>query len=242
MSDTLAMEGVGKHYRGLAALADVSLSVAPGEVVGLIGPNGSGKTTLLGIASGVLKPSAGRVKVGATDATGAAAARFARLGVGRTFQQVRLFEGFTVTETVALGAIAKGLPVDERIDDQLRRFGLAGHRDRLGLELAYGLQRRVEIARAMAGRPRFLLLDEPAAGMNEAETEDLLGALRQVVSDSGCGVLIVDHDLHLILQICDRVHVLNDGVTLAEGDPEAVRRDPRVVDAYIGTFDQKGHH
>jgi ABC-type branched-subunit amino acid transport system ATPase component len=174
------------------------------------------------------------------DLTGRGPTAFARKGIGRTFQQVRLFEGFTVAETVEVGAVAKGLSPDG-IEDPIGILGLEAERDRDALTLAYGLQRRVEIARALAGRPDYLLLDEPAAGMNESESRNLVEAIRSVVSSIGCGVLIVEHDLHLIMSLCDRVHVLSEGSTIADGPPDEVRRDPTVIETYIGDTNLEKH-
>ena len=229
----LLLEDVVKLFRGLRALDGVSLSVAEGEIVGLIGPNGSGKTTLLNVASGVLRPTAGRVVVGGVDATGRRPHELARLGVGRTFQQIRLFAEMTVSENVEVGAVARGQ--DNRlVAELLERLGLTGVRERLAVTLPYGQQRRVEIARALAGKPRFILLDEPAAGMNEAESDALLETIKAIRDDEGCAILIVDHDLRLIMRLCERIHVLAEGRTISEGTADSVRRDPAVIQAYLG--------
>jgi ABC-type branched-subunit amino acid transport system ATPase component len=208
--------------------------VREGEIVGLIGPNGSGKTTLLNLASGVLRPTEGRITVGGTDATGRKPHEIARLGVGRTFQQIRLFAEMTVEENVEVGAVARHRD-SERVSELLERLGLVRDRERLAITLPYGQQRRVEIARALAGEPRYLLLDEPAAGMNEAESDALLETIRAVRDDDGCAILIVDHDLRLIMRLCERIHVLAEGRTICEGTAETVRRDPAVIQAYLGT-------
>ena len=234
MDDALAVENVVKRFRGLRALDGVSLSVREGEIVGLIGPNGSGKTTLLNVASGVLDPTSGRVSVGGVDATGKKPHEVARLGVGRTFQQIRLFAEMTVEENVEVGAVARGAEREE-VGALLERLKLTADRDRLATTLPYGQQRRVEIARALAGRPRFLLLDEPAAGMNEVESDALLETIRLVRDDEGCAVLVVDHDLRLIMRLCERIHVLAEGRTICEGTAQEVRRDPAVIQAYLGT-------
>jgi ABC-type branched-subunit amino acid transport system ATPase component len=223
-----------KRFRGVRALDGVSLQVSEGEIVGLIGPNGSGKTTLLNVASGVLQATSGRIHVGATDATGRKAHSYARLGVGRTFQQIRLFSDMTVRENVVVGAVARGRDPDG-VDELLERMGLLAVAERGAATLAYGLQRRVEIARALAGEPRFLLLDEPAAGMNETESDDLLATIRAVRDERGLGVLLVDHDLRLIMRLCERIHVLAEGRTICEGSPQDVRRDHGVIEAYLGT-------
>jgi branched-chain amino acid transport system ATP-binding protein len=231
---TLSLEGVSKHFRGLRALDRVTISVDEGEIVGLIGPNGSGKTTLLNVASGVLRPTEGRVAVDGFDATGHSPHELAGLGIGRTFQQIRLFSEMTVAENVEVGAVARGQEA-ERVFALLGRLGLAADADRLAVTLPYGQQRRVEIARALAGRPRFLLLDEPAAGMNEAESDALLETIRSIRDDEGCAILIVDHDLRLIMRLCERIHVLAEGKTICEGTAESVRHDPVVIQAYLGT-------
>jgi branched-chain amino acid transport system permease protein len=186
------------------------------------------------VASGVLQPTSGRIHVGPIDATGGKAHSFARLGVGRTFQQIRLFSDMTVRENVVVGAVARGRNPDA-VDELLGRIGLHGVAQRGAATLAYGLQRRVEIARALAGEPRFLLLDEPAAGMNESESDDLLATIRSVRDERGLGVLLVDHDLRLIMRLCERIHVLSEGRTICEGSPQDVRSDHGVIEAYLGT-------
>ncbi len=231
---TLVLERVVKQFRGLRALDGVSLDVGEGEIVGLIGPNGSGKTTLLNVASGVMRPTEGRVVVAGVDATGASPHAVASLGIGRTFQQIRLFSEMTVLENVEVGAVARRREL-ALVPELLGRLGLADVADRLAVTLPYGQQRRVEIARALAGRPHFLLLDEPAAGMNEAESDSLLTTIKAIRDDEGCAVLIVDHDLRLIMRLCERIHVLAEGRTICEGTADTVRRDPVVIQAYLGT-------
>ena len=186
-----------------------------------------------------MKPTAGRVVVGGVEATGRRPHELARLGVGRTFQQVRLFAEMTVFENVEVGAVARGQALDG-VSVLLARLGLTADADRLAVTLPYGQQRRVEIARALAGRPRFVLLDEPAAGMNESESDALLETIRAIRDDEGCAVLIVDHDLRLIMRLCERIHVLAEGRTICEGTAEEVRRDPGVIQAYLGTSASNG--
>ena len=236
----LAALDVSKRFRGVRALDGVTLSVEQGTILGLIGPNGSGKTTLLNLASGVLRPTDGRIRIDGADATGRRAHQFARMGVGRTFQQIRLFAGMTVEENVRVGGLAR--KVDEPVDELLDQLSLAPQRDRDATTLAYGQQRRVEIARALAGKPRFLLLDEPAAGMNEQESDALLTAIRRVREERGCGVLIVDHDLRLMMRLCERIHVLAEGRTIAEGTPEDVRGSDAVIAAYLGSETHQGEN
>lgn len=226
---------VRRDFRGVRALDRVSLAVGEGEAVGLIGPNGSGKTTLINVLSGVIRPTAGTIRIDGRDVTRTSSHRTARLGVGRTFQQVRLFGAMTVRTNVEMGAIARGHRDHDRdAGELLARLGLVADADRPASTLSYGAQRRLEIARALAGRPRVLLLDEPAAGMNESESDGLLAAITAARGHFGCAVLIVDHDLRLIMRLCDRIHVLAEGRTLSEGTPAEVQSDQRVIDAYLG--------
>jgi ABC-type branched-subunit amino acid transport system ATPase component len=237
MEKLLRTENLSKRFSGLQALNDVSIQLAKGEIVGLIGPNGSGKTTLINTISGVLHPEEGSIVFGDTDITGWDPDRIARLGMARTFQTARLFSSLTVIENLELGIMAASASnIDGKVDELLDRFGLENWApDRAGT-LAYGLQRRLEIARAVGSKPDFLLLDEPAAGLNEEESEQLLQLIRGLREPAslGCGTLIVEHDLAMIMRLCDRVHVLNEGQTLAEGPPEDVRSNPAVVEAYMG--------
>jgi ABC-type branched-subunit amino acid transport system ATPase component len=232
----LEVEDVRKHFRGLRALDGVSLTVKKGEILGLIGPNGSGKTTLLNVVSGVLRPTSGRVRIAGQVTSNLPVHRIAQLGVGRTFQQIRLFPQLSVAENVEVGAVARGLGREgiARMPRLLARTRLIDQAALPAGALAYGQQRRAEIARSLAGAPRLLLVDEPAAGMNEAESDALLDSLRAIRIEEGCAMLIVDHDLRLIMRLCDRVHVLAEGKTIAEGTPAEVRRDPAVIAAYIG--------
>jgi len=232
----LTVDGVAKRFGAVAALDGVSMHVDRGEIVGLIGPNGSGKTTLLNVVSGVLHPDTGTVAVNGSSTKRRRTHQVARLGVGRTFQQIRLFAEMTVAENIVVGAVSRGL----RIADQELRALAACLRIDHELELnagtlSYGTQRRVEIARALAGRPQLLLLDEPAAGMNDTESDALLEAIQVIRRDLSCAVLIVDHDLRLIMRLCDRIHVLAEGKTLSQGSCADVQRDPAVIAAYLGT-------
>ncbi|HVR68664.1 MAG TPA: branched-chain amino acid ABC transporter ATP-binding protein/permease [Verrucomicrobiae bacterium] len=234
----LIAEGVTKNFAGLLALDNVRLSLRPGEIVGLIGPNGSGKTTLLNIVSGLYSPTRGRIEIDGADATRWPAHIAAQAGVGRTFQNIRLFGQLSVIENVEIAArgatrVSAGDPAAFAMG-LLEEFGLAKFADRPAAALDYGAQRRLEIARALALRPRYLLLDEPAAGMNPTESNALLRELARLREHSGIGLLVIDHDMALIMRLCDRIVVLNRGQVIAEGDPQEIQRNPAVVEAYIG--------
>jgi branched-chain amino acid transport system permease protein len=228
---------VTKRFAGLVALDRVDLSLRPGEIVGLIGPNGSGKTTLINALSGVVPATAGTVAIDGRDIAGLPSHRVARLGIGRSFQNIRLFRDLTVLENVMVAVTGSGRgagPAAERAMAALADLGVQGLAGRRAGQLAYGEQRRVEIARALAMRPRYLLLDEPAAGMNPAESEALMRLLDDLRRRTGLGLLLVEHDLRLVMRLCDRVVVLNKGQAIASGTPQQVQADPAVVEAYIG--------
>ena len=235
---TLEAESVGKRFGGVEALKGVSLKLSEGQIVGLIGPNGSGKTTLLNCLSGVFAPTAGTITVDGRPLK-AATHRVARRGVVRTFQNIRLFGRLTALQNVEAGALGAGRVPRRRSrsygEQVLAELGIAPLSDRYVETLSYGDQRRVEIARALAARPRFLLLDEPAAGMNDAESDELSGSIERIRTDHGCGVLVVEHDLRLIMRVCETIVVLNEGDVISRGRPDEVRADPAVVAAYIGT-------
>jgi branched-chain amino acid transport system ATP-binding protein len=234
---SLVVRDVTKRFEGLAALQNVSLSLKQGEILGLIGPNGSGKTTLINVVSGLLPANGGQVLVGETDVTNKPSYEVAHTGVSRTFQTIRLFRELTVQENVEVAALSVGFPRREAraaADQALDEMGISRWSASQAGELPYGLERRVEVSRALAMKPRFLLLDEPAAGLNEDESNQLMEILRPIPQQKGLGMLIVDHDMRLIMGLCHRLHVLNYGKTIGEGSPEQVRQIPAVVQAYLG--------
>lgn len=238
-SQSLFLQDISKAYGGLIAVDKVSLKLNPGEVLGLIGPNGSGKTTLLGCIAGTHPASSGTIRLGNDTISGLQPFAVARRGLARSFQTIRLFSRLTALDNVK-GAMAQRhhLAGQSELDAKslalLREMGIDELAGRLAGTLAYGQQRRLEIARALATDPMFLLLDEPAAGMNEVETSDLLNILRRLVSERGMGLVIVDHDMHLIVNLCDRIAVLNKGQLIKVGTPQEVTRDPAVREAYLG--------
>ncbi len=236
MPADLQLAGVGVRYGGVQALDDVSLDVAPGAVLGLIGPNGAGKTTLINATTGFATLAAGTIRLGERRLDGLAPHRIARAGIARTYQNIRLFGKLDVRANLAAGAFAH----PGRLDDAdaralLARAGIAHvDLDAVAATLPYGDQRRLEIARALAARPAIVMLDEPAAGMNPAETARLVETIREIAA-GGIGVLLIEHDMALVRAACDRIVVLNFGAILARGTPEEIVRDPAVIDAYLGT-------
>lgn len=242
--DQLEVRDLTKDFGGLRAVNEISFTLRRGEILGLIGPNGSGKTTTINLITGLMTITSGSVLAAGQDLSGWPAYRIARAGLARTFQVVKLFKDFTVAENVEVAAMsARKLGRAEaraHAEAALDLVGITHLADLPASILPQGEERRVEVARALATEPRYLLLDEPGAGLNDAEVEVLLPSLRRIRDERGCGILVVDHDMRLIMGLCDRIHVLNYGRTIAEGRPEEIRRQPAVIEAYLGA--EEGVH
>ncbi len=222
---------------GLQALRDVTLELQRHEVVGLIGPNGAGKSTLVNVLTGFDRPSSGTVELGERDVTRWSPNRRGRAGLARTFQHTHAFRALSVRENVEVAALGVGAgprAARERADALLELLGLADRAESPAGALPHGDERRLGVARALATEPRFVLLDEPAAGLPEAEVPELAAAVRVVRDEHAAGVLLIDHNMSLIFEVCDRIHVLDQGRTLAEGTPGDVRANLDVAAAYLG--------
>ena len=247
----LVVEGVSKSFGGLAALSNVSLDVKQGEIRGLIGPNGSGKSTFFNVVTGIHRADRGTILVDGAPIQHLPPERRQHLGLARTFQEIQLFYDLTVLENVLVGChrlgraeVAGALFRSSRVRAEEKRF-LEGAREcldfvgLLALEgerargIPYGHQRLLEIARALASEPRLMLLDEPAAGMNPAETQNLMAQVRRIVQ-RGVTVFLVEHNMRMVMDLCDRITVLNHGEVIAEGEPHAIQSHPQVVEAYLG--------
>jgi len=241
----LRAEGVSLAFSGLHVLRGVELELPPGEALGLIGPNGAGKTTLVNVLSGFQAPDSGSIFLDGADVTRWSPSRLARAGLGRTFQTALPFAGLTVMESIAVGAMGVGVGRRGAVDvavDVLERLGLSEQAHRPAGLQPPGRQRLLGIARALATGPRYLLLDEPAAGLNDEERRELVEILLGVLKDFGCAILLIEHDMNVVMDLCSRVQVLDNGETVVVGNPEEVQADPAVIEAYLGTSYAEGTH
>ncbi|MDP9465195.1 MAG: ABC transporter ATP-binding protein [Actinomycetota bacterium] len=236
-SGSLHAAALSRAYAGIRALDDVTITVNSHEVVGLIGPNGAGKSTLVNLLSAFDFPTTGSVLLDGIDITTWPAHRRVRAGLARTFQHGHAFPGLTARENVevaALGSGASAKSAHRRARELLELLGIADHADADASSLAHGDERLLGVARALATEPKFVLLDEPAAGLNEDEIGAFADTIRLLRNERQAGVLLIDHNVPLVLGVCDRIHVLDQGVTLAEGTPAEIRSHPAVAEAYLG--------
>lgn len=252
MAALLEVQHISKHFGGLKATDDISMQVEQGEILGIIGPNGAGKTTFFNLITGTYRLTSGKILFDGKDVTNYTPEKMAKLGMARTFQNIKLFKFLSVLENVKVGfhiqtstgmadsiLHTKRYRNDEALANEkgmeiLRRVGLADQAALLAGNLPYGWQRRLEIARAMALSPKILLLDEPAAGMNPSETAELMAFIR-TLRDDGITVVVIEHDMKFMMNLCDRIVVINYGKKLAEGTPAEVTRNEQVIEAYLGT-------
>ena len=248
----LEVKNLSKEFGGLRAVNEIRMELSDGELVGLIGPNGAGKTTFFNLVTGVYEPTEGEILFDNQPIQGKKTYAITQGGMARTFQNIRLFANLTVLENVktachfrvkysvveAILRLGRYVPEEDKIEakamELLEIFGLAGKADELACNLPYGEQRRLEIARALATQPKLLLLDEPAAGMNPQETKELTELIQWIREKFNITVLLIEHDMSLVMKLCERIYVLDYGTVIAHGTPEEIRQNPRVIQAYLG--------
>ncbi len=256
----LQVKDLSKRFGGIVALDGFDIRINSGELVGLIGPNGAGKTTVFNLLSGVLRPTRGQIFFDGKNITGRRPDENSFLGIARTFQNIRLFKELSVSDNIKVAfhmRLGKGFwptlfhtpayrraeaEMERKADEYLELFDLAPVRDTAAKNLPYGLQRRIEIARAMATRPKLLLLDEPSAGLNPSETDELKKVLQNIHRSRGLTIFLIEHDMKLTMNICQKIQVIDEGRMLAYGPPDEVRHNPQVIEAYLGKSTKEYQH